>query len=182
MHCQGLGIHLAMADPGLQGPHARARQIAFLAEAIAMICAPDVALVATVFPVLTAAARFEERSSTLRRLMLALDVMPVSGQEAVRDKMLLILRSESLRLESPIAAADPASLSNAMTELEHEAGRFAHTPGLFNRHVEIAIRALRRSIAVPASPLGLARRRLVPIDTAGGPAHQRSAFPLATGL
>ena len=50
------------------------------------------------------------RFGVLRELMLALDVVPVSGQEDVRRKMLLILRGESLRLESPIAAADLVSL------------------------------------------------------------------------
>ena len=117
-----------------------------------------------------AAARFEERFGVLKELMLALDVVPLSGQEDVRNKMLLILRGEGLRLESPIAAADLLSLSNAMTELEHEAGRFAPTPGLFNRQVEIAIGALRRTVSVPASPhgRGLTMRRLVSINTTVG--------------
>jgi hypothetical protein len=65
------------------------------------------------------------------------------------NKMLLILRREVLQLESPIAAADLASLSNAMTDLEHEAGRFAPTPSAFNRHVEAAIGAL-----IPAQESG----------------------------
>jgi hypothetical protein len=127
-------------------------------------------LVTTASKVL-AAARFEERFGVLKELMLALDVVPLSGQEDVRDKMLLILRGEGLRLESPIAAADLLSLSNAMTELEHEAGRFAHTPGLFNRHVEIAIGALRRTISVPVSlpRPGLVARRLLSIDTTVAP-------------
>ena len=135
-----------------------------------MIYAPAFPLVTTASKVL-AAARFEERFGVLKELMLALDVVPLSGQEDVRDKMLRILRGEGLRLESPIAAADLLSLSNAMTELEHEAGRFAHTPGLFNRHVEIAIGALRRTISVPLSPPrpGLVARRLLSIDTTVAP-------------
>jgi hypothetical protein len=129
------------------------------------------------FPLVTtaskelAAARFEERFGVLKELMLALDVVPLSGQEDLRDKMLLILRGEGLRLESPMASADLLSLSNAMTELEHEVGRFASTPGLFNRHVEIAIGALRRTVCVPASAHqpGLATRRLPSIDTTVAP-------------
>ncbi len=130
-----------------------------------MICGRAVPLVATVSKVL-AAARFEERFGALKELMLALDVVPLSGQEDVRNKMLLILRGEGLRLESPVAAADLLSLSNAMTELEHEAGRFAPTPGLFNRHVELAIGALRRTVSVPGSQHrhGLTRRPLVSIN------------------
>ncbi len=46
-------------------------------------------------------------------------------------------------------------------ELEHEAGRFAPTPAIFNRHVEVAIGALRRTGVVvpsprPAAPLAFA--------------------------
>ena len=115
--------------------------------------APHVPLITTMSKLL-AAARFEERFGILRELMVALDIAPVSGRVDARNNILLVLRAESLRLESPIAAADLVSLSNAMTELEHEAGRCAPTPGLFNRTVGIAIRALRRTISVSPSIQG----------------------------
>ncbi len=89
--------------------------------------------------------------------MRTLDLVTRAGQGDVMNKMLRILRRESLRLESPIAAADLASLSNAMTELEHEAGRSPPTTGVFNRHVEEAIGAFSRTTeAAPAEsrPVG----------------------------
>ncbi len=84
----------------------------------------------------------EQRFGILRELMRAVDLVTLAGRAHVMDKMLIILRHEALRLESPIAVADLTSLSNAMMELEHEVGRLAPTPSVFNRHVEIAIGAL----------------------------------------
>ena len=88
----------------------------------------------------------------LKELMRVVDLVTSAEREQVMSKMLIILRREALGLDSPIAAADLASLSNAMIELEHEAGHFAPAPGVFNRHVEIAVGALRRAAIVPASP------------------------------
>jgi|1186.fasta_scaffold384185_2 hypothetical protein len=95
---------------------------------------------------------FDERFGTLKELMRVVDLVTSGEREQVMSKMLIILRREALGLDSPIAAADLASLSNAMTELEHEAGRTAPAPGVFNRHVEVAVGALRRAAIVPASP------------------------------
>ena len=86
-----------------------------------------------------------ERLGILKELMDAMDLVTLAGRAHVMDKMLIILRREVLCLEPPIAVADLASLSNAMTELEHEVGRLAPTPGVFNRNVEIAIGALGRT-------------------------------------
>jgi hypothetical protein len=87
---------------------------------------------------------FEGRFGMLKELMRTVDLVTLAGRAHVMNKMLIILRREALRLESPIAAADLASLSNAMMELEHEVGRMAPAPSVFNRHVEIAIDALGR--------------------------------------
>ena len=92
------------------------------------------------------------RFGMLKELMRAVDLVTLAEREQVMNKMLIILRREALGLDSPIAAADLASLSNAMTELEHEAGRVAPLPSVFNRHVEAAIGALRRAAIVGACP------------------------------
>jgi hypothetical protein len=77
--------------------------------------------------------------------MRTLDLVTLGGQEHIMNKMLLILRREVLGLESPLSASELAVLSIAMTELEHEAGRYVPTPSGFNRLVEIAIAALGRT-------------------------------------
>ncbi len=96
--------------------------------------------------------RLDERFAILRELMRTLELGTLLGQQHVMNKMLLILRRELLGLEAPIAAADLASLSNAMTDLEHEAGHLAPTPSIFNRHVEAAIGALLPSLGTRAMP------------------------------
>jgi hypothetical protein len=88
---------------------------------------------------------FEERLGILKELMGAVDLVTLAGRAQLMNKMLIILRREALCLESPVAVADLASLSNAMMELEHEVGRVAPVPSVFKRHVEIAIGALGRT-------------------------------------
>lgn len=86
-----------------------------------------------------------ERLGILKELMGAMDLVTLAGRAHLMDKMLIMLRREVLCLEPPITVTDLASLSNAMTELEHEVGRLAPAPGVFNRNVEIAIGALGRT-------------------------------------
>lgn len=86
-----------------------------------------------------------ERFGTLNGLMHALDLVTLGGREDLMNKMLIILRRDVLRLVSPIGAADLTCLADAMTDLEHEAGRFAPRPGVFNRHVAAAIDVLTRT-------------------------------------
>lgn len=93
----------------------------------------------------------EDRFGMLTDLMRTLDVVTLSGQEHVMNEMLLILRHEVLSLESPIAAADVTSLTDVMRELEHEAGQFSPMPGVFNRHVGVAMCVLKRTAV--AKPL-----------------------------
>ena len=106
---------------------------------------------------------FEERLTILKELMRALDLVTLAGREHLMNKMLLLLRGEILGLESPIAEVDVLSLSNAMTELEHEACRFAPTPGTFNGHVETAICALRRA-AIGAGAMVYGAELVLPSD------------------
>jgi hypothetical protein len=96
----------------------------------------------------------EDRFGLLKELMRTVTLVTLAGREHLMNKMLSILRRETLRLESPIAASDLASLSNAMMELEHEVGRLAPMPSVFNRHVEIAIHALGRTGRDASLPAG----------------------------
>jgi hypothetical protein len=102
-----------------------------------------------------------KRFGMLKELMRAVDLVTLAEREPVMNKMLIILRREALGLDTPIAASDLASLSSAMTELEHEAGRVAPTPSVFNRHVAVAIGALRRTAMHAAfpRPVGTVRMR-----------------------
>jgi hypothetical protein len=87
----------------------------------------------------------EARFGTLNGLMRALALAGLAGQEHLMNKMLVLLRREVLRLVSPIGAPDLSRLADAMTDLEHEAGRFAARPSIFNGHVSTAIDVLARS-------------------------------------
>jgi len=92
----------------------------------------------------------EARFGTLNGLMHALALAGLAGQDHLMNKMLVLLRREVLRLVSPIGAPDLSRLADAMTDLEHEAGRFAARPSIFNGHVSTAIDVLARSSNVGA--------------------------------
>jgi len=142
-------VHLAIPDAGIPGPQTSARQIGAPFPEIAVT--PKLGIPS------------EERFGILKELMRALDLVTLAGREHVMNKMLLLLRGEILGLEPPVAAADVASLSDAMTELEHEACRRAPTPGVFNGHVEAAICALRRA-AIGAGAIVYGTELVLPSD------------------
>src|SRR6185312_5309044 len=112
----------------------------------------------------------ERRIGIMKDLMRGMALVTLVGQGHAMNKVLVLLRREALRLEPPVAADDLASFSNAMTELEHEVGRIAPSPSVFNQHIEVAIRALRRTAFVAASPLGDRPRRDEPDRAALGAA------------
>jgi hypothetical protein len=121
---------------------------------------PDVAPVATGYGHFTLMP-LESRIRVLKDLMRGMDLATLVGRGLAMNKMLVLLRREALRLEPPVAAEDLASLSNAMTDLEHEVGRIAPSPSIFNQHVEVAIGALRRTAFIVAS-LVVERERKTP--------------------
>ena len=88
---------------------------------------------------------FTERLGVVTELTVALDLATRSGQEHLMSKVLTILRREVLEVEGPIAGCDVASVSNAMADLEHEAGRIAPLPDAFNRHAQAVVDALLRA-------------------------------------
>jgi hypothetical protein len=78
-----------------------------------------------------------ERLNVVDELMGTLELVTRAGQQHVMSKILNILRGEILSLVFPLPEADVAALLEAMTELEHEAGRIAPTAAGFNRHARV---------------------------------------------
>lgn len=87
---------------------------------------------------------FAERLGVAAELMGSLELTTRAGQGHVMNRVLAILRQEVLDAEGPLAAADIAGLLDAMSELEHEAGRIAPLTTTFNRHAHLVIDALLR--------------------------------------
>jgi hypothetical protein len=85
------------------------------------------------------------RLSVVGELMCALELVTRAGQQHVMNKILAILRREMLLVAAPFAAADLASLLDAMAELEHEAGRLAPTAAAFNRHARVVTSVLEQT-------------------------------------
>ena len=85
------------------------------------------------------------RLSVVDELMCALELVTRAGQQHVMNKILAILRREMLLVAAPFAAADLASLLDAMAELEHEAGRRAPTAAAFNRHARVVTGVLEQT-------------------------------------
>src|SRR6185312_16972093 len=94
----------------------------------------------------------ERRIGIMKDLMRGMALVTLVGQGHAMNKVLVLLRREALRLEPPVAADDLASLSNAMTELEHEVGRIAPSPSTFNQHAQIAMVAIRGTAVDQSRP------------------------------
>src|SRR6185437_10182192 len=73
-------------------------------------------------------------------------------QEHLMNKVLSILRREILDLRAPLFGSELARLLDAMSELEHEAGRIAPLASDFNRHAQVIIDALLRASDTSAFP------------------------------
>ncbi len=100
---------------------------------------------------------FVERMGVAAELTGSLESATRSGQEHLMNKVLTILRREMLEVEGPLVGADLAGISDAMSELEHEAGRSAPLPIAFNRQALLVIAALLRggSAALPTLAVGI---------------------------
>ncbi len=86
-----------------------------------------------------------ERLGLVSELTQALDLATRSGQEHLMNKALGILRGELLEVKDPLGGTDLACLLEAMSELEHEAGRISPLPNAFNRLAAVVIDALLRT-------------------------------------
>ena len=100
---------------------------------------------ALALPASVGAMSLAARLGVVDELLRALELVTQAGQEHVMNKILGILRREILRVAAPFAAADLASLLNAMAELEHEAGRIAPTAAAFNRHARVVTGVLEQT-------------------------------------
>ena len=85
-----------------------------------------------------------ERLGVVSELTDALNLATRPGQEHLMKKVLAILRREILDLSAPLCGAELTRLLDAMSELEHEAGRIAPLASDFNRHAQVIIEALLR--------------------------------------
>jgi hypothetical protein len=86
-----------------------------------------------------------ERLGVVSELTDALNLATRSGQEHLMNKVLAILRDEILELRAPLFGSELARLRDAMSDLEHEAGRIAPLPSDFSRHAQVIIEALLRA-------------------------------------
>ncbi len=131
-------MQLAMRDLDVGEPVLRPVSLPVLPPVFPPVLPP-------VFPTATRVLPFAERLSVVTELTQALNLATRSGQEHLINKVLTILRREILEVKAPLAGADLACLLDAMSELEHEAGRIAPLPNTFNRHAQVVIDALLRS-------------------------------------
>jgi hypothetical protein len=86
-----------------------------------------------------------ERLGVVADLVGSLELATTSGQGHVMNKVLAILRHEVLNASGPFAAGEAAGLLDAMSDLEHEAGRVAPLPLTFNRQAHLVIDTLLRA-------------------------------------
>jgi hypothetical protein len=93
-----------------------------------------------------------ERLGVVSELTEALNLATRPGQEHLMHKVLSILRREILDLRAPLFGSELARLLDAMSELEHEAGRIAPLASDFNRHAQVIIDALLRASDTSAFP------------------------------
>ena len=88
---------------------------------------------------------FSERLGVVRELIGTLDIVTRDGQTHVMHRVLAILRGEILQADLPLTAPEAVAATDALAELEHEAGRIAPAPRAFNRHAEIVVGILRHA-------------------------------------
>jgi hypothetical protein len=80
-----------------------------------------------------------DRLGVIRELMDSLAVVTRSGQDHVMDKVVRILRGEMLREELSLSRLQLGAAMNALTELEHEAGRVTPMPNVFNDSARVLV-------------------------------------------
>ena len=89
-----------------------------------------------------------DRLGVIRELMDSLDVVTRSGQDHVMQKLVRILRGEMLREGLALSSPQLGAAMNALTELEHEAGRVTPTPSVFNDSARVVVGLLTQGHAM----------------------------------
>jgi hypothetical protein len=89
-----------------------------------------------------------DRLGVIRQLMDSLDVVTRSGQDHVMQKLVRILRGEVLREGLSLSSLQVGTAMNALTDLEHEAGRVTPMPAVFNDSARILVGLLTSNHAV----------------------------------
>ena len=79
------------------------------------------------------------RLGVVRELMDSLDVVTRSGQDHVMHKLVRILRGEMLREGLSFSNLQLGAAMNALSELEHEAGRVTPMADVFNDNARVLV-------------------------------------------
>jgi hypothetical protein len=88
------------------------------------------------------------RLGVIRELMDSLDVVTRSGQDHVMQKLVRILRGEMLREELSLSSLQLGTAMDALTDLEHEAGRVTPMPTVFNGSARVLVGLLAQASSV----------------------------------
>jgi hypothetical protein len=89
-----------------------------------------------------------DRLGVIRELMDSLDFVTRSGQDHVMQKLVRILRGEMLREELSLSNLQLGTAMNALTDLEHEAGRVTPMPNVFNGSARVLVGLLTQASSV----------------------------------
>jgi hypothetical protein len=87
-----------------------------------------------------------DRLGVIRELMDSLDFVTRSGQDHVMQKLVRILRGEMLREELSLSSLQLGAAMNALTDLEHEAGRVTPMPNVFNGSASVLVGLLTAGV------------------------------------
>jgi hypothetical protein len=91
------------------------------------------------------ALTFPRRLEVIRELLGTLGEATRAGQDHLMHKLVTMLRGEVLEADLPLTGLEVVAVSDALTKLEHEAGRIAPTLVVFDDEARIVIAVLCRA-------------------------------------
>jgi hypothetical protein len=86
-----------------------------------------------------------KRLDVIGELIGALGVVTPAGQRHVMNRILDLLREETLRAVPSLTVGEVEAVMTALPKLEYEAGRIALSTGAFNGQAHAVIGVLRRT-------------------------------------